>query len=165
MVEVLERQIHAIELSLRRLARHRAGCQALMTQYGMGEISALLTLCELGDVTRLSSSRKAVRFAGLASAYTALIRPPVPGKLTRQASSTFRWALRSRAERRPPTETRPQRLHRPQRPRAHPHPRDPHDRAQDRQAQLPPPARPRTRRPRAPIRIARSRLPTAPHLR
>ena len=36
-----------------------------MTQYGVGELIALVTLTELGDVTRMSSSRKAVRFAGI----------------------------------------------------------------------------------------------------
>ena len=65
MVDALERQTHAIELSLRRLARHQAGCQSLMTQYRVGELVALTCLTELGDVTRMSASRKAVRFAGL----------------------------------------------------------------------------------------------------
>jgi transposase len=37
--------------------------QALMTQFGVGELIALTMLTELGDVTRMSSSRKAVRFA------------------------------------------------------------------------------------------------------
>ena len=36
-----------------------------MTQYGIGELIALTCLTELGDVTRMSSSRKAVRFAGI----------------------------------------------------------------------------------------------------
>ena len=31
----------------------------------MGELTSLVTLCELGDVTRLSASRKAVRMAGI----------------------------------------------------------------------------------------------------
>ena len=50
------------------LARRQAGCQALMTQYGMGEISSLVTLCELGDVRRLHASRQAVRMAGIETA-------------------------------------------------------------------------------------------------
>ena len=50
---------------LRRVARHQTGCQALMTQFGVGELIALTFLTELGDATRMSSSRKAVRFAGL----------------------------------------------------------------------------------------------------
>ena len=36
MVDTLERQIHEIERGLRRLARHQTGCQALMSQFGVG---------------------------------------------------------------------------------------------------------------------------------
>ena len=63
MIDTLEREITAIERSLRRVARLQAGCQALMTQFGVGELIALTLVTELGDVTRMSSSRKAVRFA------------------------------------------------------------------------------------------------------
>jgi len=65
IIDLLEIQIATIERDLRPLARRQTGCQALMTQYGMGEISALVTLCELGDVTRLHASRQAVRMAGI----------------------------------------------------------------------------------------------------
>ena len=65
IIDLLDAQIAELERDLRALARHQAGCQALMTQYGMGEISALVTLCELGDITRLHASRQAVRMAGI----------------------------------------------------------------------------------------------------
>ena len=55
MVDTLDARIHELELGLRRIARHQAGCQALMTQFGVGELIALVTLTELGDVTRMSS--------------------------------------------------------------------------------------------------------------
>ena len=64
LIDMLELQIHQIERDLRRLARRQTGCRALMTQYGMGELSALITLCELGDVSRMHASRQAVRMAG-----------------------------------------------------------------------------------------------------
>jgi len=60
MSSTLEHQIHQLERDLRKLARRQAGCQALMTQFGVGELIALTLLTELGDVTRTSSSRKAV---------------------------------------------------------------------------------------------------------
>ena len=65
IIDLLDAQLAELERDLRALARRQAGCQALMTQYGMGEISALVTLCELGDVTRLHASRQAVRMAGI----------------------------------------------------------------------------------------------------
>jgi transposase len=76
MIDLLEIQIATIERDLRALARHQTGCQALMRQYGMGEISALVTLCELGDVSRLHASRQAVRMAGID---IAVHRPPAAG--------------------------------------------------------------------------------------
>jgi transposase len=93
MIDLLEIQISTIERDLRALARHQAGCQALMAQYGMGEISALVTLCELGDVTRLHASRQAVRMAGIDIGVHRSDRHAQLGKLTRQGSAPLRWAL------------------------------------------------------------------------
>jgi transposase len=63
IIDLLDAQLAEIERDLRALARRQTGCQALMTQYGIGEISALVTSCELGDVTRswASSPNKAPR--------------------------------------------------------------------------------------------------------
>jgi transposase len=98
MVDALERQIGELERSLRRLARHQAGCQALMTQYGVGELVALTFLSELGDARRMSSSRKAVRFAGLDIGVHRSDQTARVGKLTRQGSSPLRWALYEAAQ-------------------------------------------------------------------
>ena len=98
MVDKLDARIHELELGLRRIARHQAGCQALMTQYGVGELIALVTLTELGDVTRMSSSRKAVRFAGIDIGVHRSDRSARVGKLTRQGSPTLRWALYEAAQ-------------------------------------------------------------------
>ena len=102
IIDLLDIQLTAIERDLRALARRQAGCQALMTQYGMGEISALVTLCELGDVTRLHASRQAVRMAGIDIGVHRSDRHAQLGKLTRQGSAPLRWALyRGRAVRVP----------------------------------------------------------------
>ena len=65
MVDAIEAQLAPLERELRHLARRQTGCRALMRLYGMGELTSLVTLCELGDVGRLSASRKAVRLAGI----------------------------------------------------------------------------------------------------
>ncbi len=93
IIDMLDAQLAEIERDLRALARHQAGCQALMTQYGMGEISSLVTLCELGDVTRLHASRQAVRMAGIDIGVHRSDRHAQLGKLTRQGSAPLRWAL------------------------------------------------------------------------
>ena len=98
MIDMLDTQIHELERELRKIARHQAGCQALMTQFGVGELIALVTLTELGDVTRLSSSRKAVRFAGIDIGVHRSDQTSRVGKLTRQGSPTLRWALYEAAQ-------------------------------------------------------------------
>ena len=95
---MLDIQLSAIERDLRALARHQAGCQALMGQYGMGELSALVTLVELGDVTRMHASRQAVRMAGLDIGVHRSDRHAQLGKLTRQGSAPLRWALYEAAQ-------------------------------------------------------------------
>jgi len=93
IIDLLDAQLAELERDLRALARHQAGCQALMAQYGMGEISSLVTLCELGDVTRLHASRQAVRLAGIDIGVHRSDRHAQLGKLTRQGSAPLRWAL------------------------------------------------------------------------
>ncbi len=93
IIDLLDAQLAEIERDLRTLARHQTGCQALMTQYGIGEISALVTLCELGDVSRLHASRQAVRMAGIDIGVHRSDRHAQLGKLTRQGSAPLRWAL------------------------------------------------------------------------
>jgi transposase len=93
MTDAIEVQIAPLERELRQLARRQAGCRALMRLYGMGELTALVTLCELGDVGRLSASRKAVRMAGIDIGVHRSDRRARVGKLTRQGSPQLRWAL------------------------------------------------------------------------
>ena len=98
MIEALDRQLAPIEQSLRRLARRQTGCRAPMRHYGIGELTAPTILCELGDVTRLSASRQAVRCAGLDIGVHRSDRRSRPGKLTRQGSPQLRWALYESAQ-------------------------------------------------------------------
>ena len=93
MVDAIDAQIAPLERELRQLARRQTGCKALMRLYGMGELTSLVTLCELGDVTRLSASRKAVRMAGIDIGVHRSDRRARIGKLTRQGSPQLRWAL------------------------------------------------------------------------
>ena len=58
-----------------------------MGLYGMGELTSLVTLCELGDVSRLHASRQAVRMAGIDIGVHRSDRHARVGKLTRQGSA------------------------------------------------------------------------------
>ena len=54
-----------LDRELRAFARRAPGCRALMAHYGIGELTAVTILAELGDARRFSSSRRAVRYAGM----------------------------------------------------------------------------------------------------
>jgi transposase len=98
MIEAIDRQLAPIERELRQLARRQAGCKALMAHYGVGELTAPVILSELGDVSRLSSSRKAVRLTGLDIGVHRSDRRSRAGKLTKQGSPQLRWALYESAQ-------------------------------------------------------------------
>jgi transposase len=93
MIDALEAQLAPLERELRRLARRQTGYKALMRLYGMGQLTALVTLCELGDAGRPSASRKAVRRAGIDIGVHRSDRRARAGKLTRQGSPQLRRAL------------------------------------------------------------------------
>ena len=65
LIDALERQLAPLDQELRSYARQQRGCKALMSQFGVGELTAVTILAELGDACRFSSSRDAVRYAGL----------------------------------------------------------------------------------------------------
>ncbi len=84
MIDSLDGRLRPLESELRKLARRQTGCRALMAQFGMGELTSLMTLTELGDVQRLSASRKAVRMAGIDIGVHRSDRRSRVGKLNRQ---------------------------------------------------------------------------------
>jgi transposase len=65
MIDAVDAQLRPLDQELRALARRQPGCRALQAHYGIGEITSLAILAELGDARRFSSSRHAVRYAGL----------------------------------------------------------------------------------------------------
>jgi transposase len=93
MIDALEAQIAPLDKQLRGYARRQAGCKALMAHYGIGELTAVTILAELGDCTRFSSSRHAVRYAGLDITVHQSDQRRAPGHLSRQGPPALRWAL------------------------------------------------------------------------
>jgi len=98
MIDALELQIAPIEKELRAYARRQAGCRALMAHYGIGELTAVTILAELGDCSRFSSSRQAVRYAGMAITVYQSDRHRAPGHISRQGPPVLRWALYEAAQ-------------------------------------------------------------------
>ena len=61
MIDHINEELRPIEEEIRSFARGQAGCKALMAHYGIGELTSVAILAELGDTRRFSSSRHAVR--------------------------------------------------------------------------------------------------------
>ncbi|MGH3093356.1 MAG: IS110 family transposase [Gaiellaceae bacterium] len=98
IVDAIDAQLAPLERELQRLARRQKGCRALQRHFGIGLLTAPTILAELGDVGRLSASRKAVRALGLDIGVHRSDRRNRPGKLTRQGPPDARWALYEAAQ-------------------------------------------------------------------
>ena len=93
LIDRITEQLEPLERELRSFARRQAGCRALMRHFGIGELTSVAILAELGDARRFSSSRHAVRFAGLDVTVSESDQRRAPGKLSHQGSPVLRWAL------------------------------------------------------------------------
>jgi transposase len=65
-IDAIDVQLAPFDLSLREYARRQTGCRTLTAQiYGVGELTSVTILAELGDTRRFQNSRDAVRYGGL----------------------------------------------------------------------------------------------------
>jgi transposase len=93
MIDALDAQLAPLDRELRTYARRQPGCRALMRHYGIGPLTAVTILAELGDARRFSSSRHAVRYAGLDITVYQSDAHRAPGHLSRQGPPALRSAL------------------------------------------------------------------------
>jgi transposase len=93
MLAAVEARMDPLRRHLLRTARRLAGAKALADRlYGVGPVSALAMTCWLAGEGRFSSSRKAVRFAGLDITVHSSDGMGPPGRLSRQGPPVLRWA-------------------------------------------------------------------------
>jgi transposase len=93
VIDAVDVQLEQITRELRDYARRQPGCKALQTLYGIGPLTAVVILAELGDARRFSSSREAVRYAGMDITVHQSDQRRAPGHLSRQGPPALRWAL------------------------------------------------------------------------
>jgi len=94
VTETLEARMHAVRHQLLDAARHLAGAKVLAARlYGVGPVTALALTCWLAGAGRFSSSRQAVRFAGLDVTVHSSDGKRSAGRLSRQGPPVLRWAL------------------------------------------------------------------------
>ena len=93
LIDALDAQLVPLDAELRNYAKRQPGCRALMRLYGIGPLTSITILAELGDARRLGSSREAVRYAGLDITVHQSDARRAPGHLSRQGPPALRWAL------------------------------------------------------------------------
>jgi transposase len=93
MIDQIRREVEPIERELRSFARRQPGCRALMRQYGIGELTAVTILAELGDARRFRNGDAVVRYTGLDVTVYSSDGKRTPGRLSRQGPEVLRWAL------------------------------------------------------------------------
>jgi transposase len=94
VLAALEARLDELRHELLDAARHLAGARVLAARlYGVGPVTALAMTCWLGGAGRFSSSRKAVRFAGLDITVSSSGSKRSPGRLSRQGPPVLRWAV------------------------------------------------------------------------
>ena len=92
LIDGINEQLEPLERELRGFARRQPGCLALQGHFGIGELTSVAILAELGDARRFSSSRHAVRFAGLDITVSGSDQRRAAGKLSHQGPPVLRWA-------------------------------------------------------------------------
>ncbi|MEV8517667.1 IS110 family transposase [Dactylosporangium sp. NPDC051484] len=93
MTDALDAELDPLRRQITDFARRQPGCAALLSQYGVGPVTAAVIWAELGDARRFSASRKAVRQTGLDVTVYSSDDKRAPGRLSRQGSPLLRWAL------------------------------------------------------------------------
>ena len=108
MIDAIEIQIGPVDLALRAIARTQPGCRTLIDQiYGIGPLTSVTILAELGDTRRFANSRDAT--PAWTSPSTSQTSRGAAGHLSRQGPPALRWALyeAAQAARRPSSPDRP----------------------------------------------------------
>jgi transposase len=94
IIDALDLQLQPLDIDLRAYARKQPGCKALSDAlYGVGALTAVTILAELGDARRFSNSRDAVRYSGLDITVHQSDQRRAAGRLSRQGPAALRWAL------------------------------------------------------------------------
>jgi transposase len=99
MIDAIDLQLAPFDAALRAYARKQPGCRTLIDEiYGIGELTSITILPELGDTRRFQNSRDAVRYAGLDVTVHQSDQRRAAGHLSRQGPPALRWALYEAAQ-------------------------------------------------------------------
>ena len=100
MIDALDVQLDPLTARLCEYARRQTGCKALIAAYyGIGQLTSVTILAELGDTRRFQNARDVVRYSGLDITVKQSDQHRAPGRLSRQGPPALRWALYEAAQR------------------------------------------------------------------
>lgn len=92
-IDRLTAELEPLRRTFVGFAQQQPGCRALMEEYGIGPLLAVVIWAELGDCRRFSSSRDAVRQTGIDITVYSSDGKRTRGHLARQGPPVLRWAL------------------------------------------------------------------------
>jgi len=92
LAEEMDRRIDPIDRELAPLARADERARLLATIPGVGPLLSLTFAAEIGEVSRFSSPRKLIGYAGLAPRVSQSGERSATGALSKAGSRTLRWA-------------------------------------------------------------------------
>jgi transposase len=93
LLDALEEPIRRLDAEIRERAKADPRVKVLTTLPGVGELTALVILAEVGDVSRFPSARKLASWAGLTPTVRGSDRTVRHGHISKQGSTWLRWIL------------------------------------------------------------------------
>jgi transposase len=100
VINAIEQRLIPFDKELHQIAKSQPGCRTLMREiYGVGALTSVTILTELGDVRRFQNSRDVVRYGGMDITVYQSDAHRAPGHLSRQGPPALRWALYEAAQR------------------------------------------------------------------
>lgn len=93
LLDSFEQMLKQEDAWVERMAKADKRTQLLVTIPGVGNLSALVILAELGDIKRFKTSAQVASFAGLVPSVYSSAEVRRVGALTKQGSNLLRWIL------------------------------------------------------------------------
>lgn len=93
MIDALDEQISTYDSRLTTLAQEHDQAQLLMTIRGVGEISAMTVIAEIGEIERFPDHEKVVSYAGLDPTVRQSGEKETHGPISKDGSAVLRWIL------------------------------------------------------------------------
>jgi transposase len=100
VIDAIEQRLIPFDRELRAIAKAQPGCRLLVRDlYGVGALTSVTIVAELGDVRRFANSRDVVRYGGMDITVYQSDDHRAAGHLSRQGPPALRWALYEAAQR------------------------------------------------------------------